>query len=371
MTSLEVKSNSRFPELDFIRAIAVIAVIAIHVTSITLTKMPADQFTFISSIVINQLSRFCVPAFLFVSGVLAYQSYMKNSYLQLIKGKIKDLIVPYLVWTSLGLIFFLSYSSNYKGIIMIFLTGNGPFYQLYYIPLLFQMFIFLPLIIKLARSKKAVISLLLINILMYVGYQILVVGAVLPKDLVGSASSILQSTFIIWMSYFCLGVYAAQYYSKLLEFIKSKSLTIFIAIYIVSAIALIMDTLLSFGIEKQMELMGYFRLTVMIYSFASMALIVKISMTLRNQPKYITSIYRNSFGIYLIHVAIIKVVLIVSSLLFTNLLFIVLTTLLTLIVSYWFVELIKMTPISTVFLGQKSNRKKHVPVEPLINRLDS
>ncbi|WP_171683073.1 acyltransferase [Paenibacillus planticolens] len=363
-----VKSN-RFPELDFIRATAVVAVIIIHVTSITLTKMPADRFTFNASVILNQLSRFCVPAFLFVSGVLAFQSYKRNSYLQVIKGKIRDLIVPYLVWTSLGLVLFLSFSSNYKGIIMIYLTGNGPFYQLYYIPLLFQMFVFLPWIIKLAGSKKMVISILLINILMYVGYQTLLVGTLLSKDLVGSASTILQSTFVIWMSYFCMGVYATQNYSKLLEFIKSKPIAVVIAIYVLSAIALITDAFISFGYAKQMEIMGYFRITVLIYSFATMALLVKLGMTYKLKP--ITSLYRNSFGIYLIHVAVIKVIFMVSSIFFSNLLFIMLSTLLTLIVSYWCVELIKRTRISSLLLGKNNNSKKHVPVESLTSRVES
>ncbi|MGO4272558.1 acyltransferase family protein, partial [Paenibacillus sp. TAF58] len=351
-----VQSNNRFPELDFVRAIAVIAVIVIHVTSITLTKMSPDQFTYVASIIVNQLSRFCVPAFLFVSGVLAFHSYKRNSYTQLIKGKIKDLIVPYVVWTSLGLLLFLSFSSNYKGIIMIFLTGNGPFYQLYYIPLLFQMFVFLPLIIKLAGNKKVVISILLLNILMYVGYQALLVGEVFSKDLVGSASSILQSTFVIWMSYFCLGVFAAQYYSKLLEFIKSKSTAFFVAMYVMSAIALIADALLGFGLDKQMELMGYFRVTIMIYSLASLALLVKLGM--RYKLKFVTNLYRNSFGIYLIHVAVIKVIFMLSSIFFSNLLFIMLSTLLTLIISYWCVELIKRTPVSSLLLGQKNKSER-------------
>lgn len=368
MTS-EIKNNNRFPELDFVRAIAVIAVVAIHVTSITLTKMSPDQFTFFTSVILNQLSRFCVPAFLVVSGVLAFHSYKRNSYTQLIKGKIKDLIVPYVVWTILGLLLFLSFSSNYKGIIMIFLTGNGPFYQLYYIPLLFQMFVFLPLIIKLAGNKKIVISILFINILMYVGYQTLLVRAVFSKELMGSASSILQSSFVVWMSYFCLGVFAAQYYSKLIEFVKSKPTALFVAIYAMSAIALITDSYLGFGIDEQMELLGYFRLTVMIYSFASMALLVKLGMTYTLKP--ITSLYRNSFGIYLIHVAVIKVIFMLSSMFFSNLLFIMLSTLLTLIVSYWCVELIKMTPISLLLLGQKNKSiRKQASVKTLNNRLE-
>ncbi|WP_261302576.1 acyltransferase [Paenibacillus andongensis] len=368
MTTM-VQGNNRFPELDFVRAIAVIAVIVIHVTSITLTKMLPDQFTFLSSIILNQLSRFCVPAFLFVSGVLAFHSYKKNSYSQLIKGKIKDLIVPYLAWTSLGLFLFLSFSSNYKGIIMIFLTGNGPFYQLYYIPLLFQMFVLLPLIMKLVGSKKIVISILLINILMYVGYQALLVGEVFSKDLVGSASSILQSTFVVWMGYFCLGVCAAQYYPKLLEFVQSKSTAFFVTIYVISAIALIADAYIGFVINKQMELMGYFRVTVMIYSLTSLALLVKLGMTYK--LKSITSLYRNSFGIYLIHVAVIKVIFMLSSVFFSNLFFIILSTLLTLTVSYWCVELIKRTPISSLLLGQKNKSvRKSVSLEPIGNRLE-
>ncbi|KRE97075.1 hypothetical protein ASG89_29905 [Paenibacillus sp. Soil766] len=364
----DIQRNNRFPELDFVRAIAVIAVIVIHVTSITLTKMAPDQFTFIASVILNQLSRFCVPAFLFVSGVLAFHSYKRHNYSLLIKGKIKDLIVPYVVWTILGLIFFLSFSSNYKGIIMIFLTGNGPFYQLYYIPLLFQMFVLLPFIIKLAGSKRIVISILLVNILMYVGYQTLLLGAVFSDDIVGSASSILQSTFVVWISYFCMGVFAALYYSQLLLFIKLKPKAFFVAIYVMSAVALIADAYLGFSSDKQMGAMGHFRLTVMIYSFATMALLVKFGMTYKSN--LFTYLHRNSFGIYLIHVAVIKVIFMLSSIFFSNLFFIMLSTLITLFVSYGCVELIKRTPISSLLLGQKKSSRNQSSVVPLRNRLE-
>lgn len=348
----QVQEKTRFSELDFVRAIAIIAVIVIHVTSITLTKIPTDDITALLSLVLNQLSRFCVPAFLFVSGILAFHSFKKHTYVQVLKGKTNSLLIPYVIWTILGLLFFQMYSTNYKGIIMIFMTGNGPFYQLYYIPLLFQLFVVLPLMMKFISSKKFVVILSILTMLLFIVYEVIILKAVLSEDFIGSTSALLQSTFVYWLIYFYLGIFAAQHYVKLLDFIKSKSTSMFVVVYLVSAVALVVDAYIGFITYKHVELMNYFRVTVFIYSIASIALLIRLGMIYH--WKMITHLYRNSFGIYLIHVVFIKILFLISSLFFSNVLYIVLSIVLTTLISYWLIEMIKWTPLSFLLIGKNN-----------------
>ncbi|WP_187274165.1 acyltransferase [Paenibacillus sp. N3.4] len=361
--STETVNKSRFPELDFLRAVAVIAVIAIHVTSITLIKTDPDHFTRLSSLLINQLSRFCVPAFLFVSGILAYHSFHRSTYSQLIVSKVKALIIPYVVWTLIGLLFFLSFSINYKGIIMIFLTGNGPFYQLYYIPLLFQMFVILPLIMRFMLNRFILIVISLLSCFLFIGYQFMIIESVHTMSLIGYVSSFLQSAFFGWIIYFYIGLLAAKNYPSVLKFLQSKSLAFFVMIYVICSILLVTDAYYSIIIHKQDELMGYFRISVLVYSFAALGLIIKLGMI--SKWKIMTNLYQNSFGIYLIHVAVLKLMFLISSVLFSNLIYVTASIVLTIVISYWIVELIKRTPLSFLLLGQKSmSTKRHSSMKP-------
>ncbi|UKS24916.1 acyltransferase [Paenibacillus sp. HWE-109] len=363
-------NKSRFPELDFIRAIAVIAVIVIHVTSITLTKTDPDQFTRLSSVLINQLSRFCVPAFLFVSGILAYHSFQRRStYSGLIVSKLKALIVPYIVWTTIGLLFFLSFSINYKGIIMIFLTGSGPFYQLYYIPLLFQLFVILPLIMRIELNKQMVVLIFLMTCFLLAGYQVLLLSeSSHASGVIGYLNTLLQSAFFSWFIYFYLGLFAAKYYANFLEFVKSKSFVFFVTLYVICTILLIADAYYSTIIHKQSDLMGYFRVTVLFYSLATILVLIKLGMII--QSRLLENIYRNSFGIYLIHVAVLKLIYLVSSHMFANPAAIVASIVLTMLISYGMIEVIQRSPLSWLLLGQKSiNARRRTNIESTDHKL--
>ncbi|MBP1990376.1 acyltransferase [Paenibacillus eucommiae] len=339
--------QNRFAELDFVRAIALIGVVAIHVTGITLTKVDSNSITLDFSLIINQLSRFCVPAFLFVSGILAYHSNKSNNYLGLIKRKVNDLVIPYIIWTILGMLLFLDYSINYKGIFMTLVTGNGPFYQLYYIPLLFQMFVVLPILMKLNVSIKSIFLLSGLTLLLFISYQVIMSKGILQF----SPEIILKSSLFAWVIYFVSGIAAAQNYTKLLEFIKSKPTYSFVMVYIISSIFLIVEAFINHSANKTVELLEYFRVTVFFYSFSSIGLLMKIG--LNYHTKFLSKIYINSFGIYLVHVAIIKVLLLISLLFFSKILFIIINILLTILISYWVVELLKRTPASFLLFGQR------------------
>ena len=62
-------ATCRRPALDFLRVLAMLAVILIHVTS---TYIAAEShITFLGmnlALFLNQAARFCVPLFLFLSG---------------------------------------------------------------------------------------------------------------------------------------------------------------------------------------------------------------------------------------------------------------------------------------------------------------
>lgn len=65
--------------MDLLRALSTIAVILIHVTGTILYNSNSKSLTYNSSLVLNQLTRFSVPAFIFLSGFGLALSYKKES----------------------------------------------------------------------------------------------------------------------------------------------------------------------------------------------------------------------------------------------------------------------------------------------------
>lgn len=67
--------KERIPQLDVFRAIAIIAVIAIHATSRTLAET-LDTSLFHPFLFLNKFSQFAVPSFVFLSGFVLFYNYI-------------------------------------------------------------------------------------------------------------------------------------------------------------------------------------------------------------------------------------------------------------------------------------------------------
>ncbi len=80
----------RIVAMDLLRALSTIAVILIHVTGTILYNSNNKSLTYNFSLILNQLSRFSVPAFIFLSGFGLTLSYKKESkYLNYISHRLK------------------------------------------------------------------------------------------------------------------------------------------------------------------------------------------------------------------------------------------------------------------------------------------
>src|SRR3990167_4455719 len=90
--------------VDFLKLIAIIAVIVIHVSTAFLDRSTPFSFSFDLLLFINQLSRFAVPLFFAVSGYLLAAHYKEVAHpLNFYKRRAR-ILIPYFVWT---LIYFL------------------------------------------------------------------------------------------------------------------------------------------------------------------------------------------------------------------------------------------------------------------------
>jgi len=164
---------SRIVELDYIRAVAMFAVIVIHVTSTYIFANSGFSFHGVNlAYFMNQAARFAVPVFILVSGASLSLSNKKESYPRFLRRRFLKIAVPYIIWCAVYL--FSKY--NYDWRLMFsesagtlasryglgLLTGNlGS--NLYFVVIILQLYIIFPALKKIkARFPKGTLAVSLV-----------------------------------------------------------------------------------------------------------------------------------------------------------------------------------------------------------------
>lgn len=92
--------RERITYLELLRGILIIAVVAIHTTSFSVTKLPTGSTLYPLYYIVNVGCNFAVPGFLFLSALLLFYHYdgRQLNWLSFYKKRIKKVVVPYLFW---------------------------------------------------------------------------------------------------------------------------------------------------------------------------------------------------------------------------------------------------------------------------------
>ncbi|WP_339206410.1 acyltransferase [Paenibacillus sp. FSL K6-3182] len=350
---MEIKK--RYLELDFIKGISIIAVILIHTTAILISQ-ETDEFSQITGIIINQISRFCVPAFLFVAGILAYNSLLKISFISFMKKRIVEIIIPFIFWSTIGLLVWGDISI--RNVIITFIFGFGPFHQLYYIPALFQMYLISPFRSKILKSNFSIIVLFILTILLFSFYQISSLNLFGLKES-STINLVFLTAFFSWIFYFSLGLAVGKNYQKVRDVISGFSFRKIIIFLIISISLVLLDSYYnwSFTGEIKSSLLSYFRPVVLIYSISVILFLLKLGI-LKNQ-KIIISINDKSFGIYLTHIFVLNIFqLVTNGIFFRNLLGTIFSSLIILVLSFYLCLLLEKLPFRSITLGRSMIKKK-------------
>lgn len=170
---------------------------------------------------IEQLIVFCLPAFLFVSGYFIAFATGRNQQTvgwRLVGLRIRDLLIPYSLWTLVCWLLFLfearfldgrNYSiGQYVGM---YLTGSSdPAY--YYVPLLIQFYLLSPLFVWWAKRKPAI--LLLVVVLLQLAAQLQYYPSLFGLDL-PYADFLPKWLFLTKILWFPMGIVAGFHLKSL------------------------------------------------------------------------------------------------------------------------------------------------------------
>ena len=200
----------KLAEIDFVRAIAVFSVIMIHVSA-NYVELLGLGF------LMNQWSRFAVPLFLLLSGlVLHLPQAQRLSAAIFYRRRFGKILFPYLLW-SVFYVLFTAFTNRlpiaWSSLPSALIYGTG-YYHLYFVIILLQLYLLYPLLSKwLARTPLLCLSL---SFTLTFASEIILYLAMFSKILLPHASSpIYLVAFPSWLFFFVLGMYLGGSYASL------------------------------------------------------------------------------------------------------------------------------------------------------------
>lgn len=296
------ESNERIDYIDFLRVIALLMVVIIHVSAFFFFGATVGSKTWMIAHFFDTLSRPAVPIFIMVSGLTQLLSDKALSLKSYLGQRSIRVIVPLFFWS----IIYIVWSSiknheaiNFNNFLLNFLSGN-VYYHLYFLYIIFGLYLLTPLLKNfIAQAKKK-------DFLYAIGLWILAI----------SVFPLMEKFWGIRIYYLLIpitgyiGYYLAGYFISTIPHVKKMFL---FAIWIIANLVTFFGT---WTISKKTGdldqfFYGYTSLTVIAAAFTLFIYIkqVDFSSFYARFPyfkKFISLAASTSFSIYLIHLIILE-----------------------------------------------------------------
>ena len=298
----------------FLRGIAICCVILIHFLS-SYKKSPyvtgAEYQTI--AVTLDQLSRVAVPLFVALSGYALMLKYRSSElkWDEFLKKRVFKLLPLYILWSYIFWFVFLFLplwrpTSEMKPFFGQLLYGNAD-YHLYFVPMIFQLYLLFPFLLKLAKKNAWV--LLIASGIFQVAYYLMVSVEVTNRP----GTTFFQSDqkqyvwFFTWIFYFILGMCLPQ----ILEWIKAHK----ISAWILSAVAILSGTwvavsalsAINSGVDPLVAL-RFTRVEILLYATTCIVALFVLLEKPRPLPKLLLFLGAYSYVIYLAHTLILRII---------------------------------------------------------------
>lgn len=296
--------QSHWEYLDCLRAVAILGVVVIHALSnITNTAVEVSWSWQLASM-INLALRWVVPVFVMISGALLL-SKPSESVGEFYGKRVKRLVVPALVWMGVYFVWFNrgDYSYPVRDYLMRVLVWGNPYYHFYYIYLMLGLYLITPwLRILVAHADIKQLMLGSVLILMLASYWSLVIswfGDTFPRD-----TLTVTTHFLPYAGYYLMGYVLHKIdWSEYLVKIAWLSVCMWM-------IAVILTQLMYdfWGYSsRSMMLEDYASLNVMVLSITIFLIVQQWYVKRQHaQSRWVSSIARSAFGIYLMHLLVLE-----------------------------------------------------------------
>lgn len=301
---------NRLRELDFIRVIAALSVIVIHVTA---PYVLVNKYGYI----MNQGVRYAVPIFVLISGLLLMHSYsMKEFKLRdFFRKRFNKILIPYIIWTLIYMLFnnrnsigtLFQQNSQFASLLLKRLRYGTADSHLYFIIIMIQLYLLFPVLKKLI--EKAPKTTLWISFIITLVYHTGVYLNLLHKVTLPYSVVPYYEFFPTWIFFFVFGMYFTKNIAVFTKNIREKRITI-IAVWFVSLLLLIADSKLTNTYESSIKpSIIIYCITTFLFLYAVFTYFRNINKTFMKLVEWIS---QQSFIMYFSHILLMKVIKIVS-----------------------------------------------------------
>lgn len=335
--------------LDFLRVVACILVIVIHVANVYCRAYAnIEQINYIGAVIFNAIARISVPVFFMISGALLIKdtNFDMKKYLK----RIWRLVFALIVWNLIYFFFNRFYLGN---------TGNfmdaliESFFEptkrhLWFMYAIIGIYIVLPFIQSMCKNLSRKEEDLFMGLWVFFVGVVYILKLLLKVD-VNYPIPIIQGTY--YLGYFVLGRFLYKRVSEVKQPHKWNKYLITIST-ICFIITILFTCTNSFNQDKYYNLMLAYRSIFYMLASSSVFLLFTMNKDKFKENKLVASISGLSFGIYLIHPIFLN--LITENIVITeqlSYLFIPVYTIIIFIASYISCIIIKKIPVLNRILG--------------------
>ena len=297
--------------LDYLKVLATFAVVIVHATSGSWSLVEPYSSDFVTLKFYNNLFSWTVPIFVMISGALFLNPNKPTSLSMMLKKYILRLSTSYIFWSFLNALINAHTEDGIIDIIIYTLKGHSIHW---FIPMLVGLYLITPMLKAITASKKRTIYFLVLFILFAIAIpQILNIASIsLQGTGFSSIVDSIKSTFDNTNFHFTLGYsgyYVLGYFLHTFEIRKPLKNFLFISGFTSFAVAIF----LAFVNIKDSSLHDVLHHNFAIRVFCESTFVFIFIKQLNKKiflrsslDKFITWIAKNSFGIYLSHIIVLR-----------------------------------------------------------------
>lgn len=199
--------QQRALEIDLIKIVSCLAVIAIHVSARGISDPAITGITRNVSQFVNGISFFAVPSFIFLSGLALMLRYHGEpvSYASFVKKRTGSIVFPYLFWSFTYFLIYTFggfYNFDLNNILAVIFLGMGE-YHLYFVVILFQLYLLFPLLKAIIEQLGTAVG------------SLLVLAIHLAYSAYTPSFPYMDRIFVPYLVFFCAGMFWGRHYEEL------------------------------------------------------------------------------------------------------------------------------------------------------------
>lgn len=290
-----------FEEINYLRAIAIIAVLIMHTAGDTAFIHKFNIMTF-ALIYIEELVRFAVPIFVFISGFVLYNKYKSELPMREFYSKrFLTIALPYVFFSIIYSLILTYPNLNYNLIIdSIFnFNASGHFW---YIKLILIFYIFYPVIITYYEIIKQYTGSYLIVVIFFSVLMVFFFSwFIYPLNIVASNP-------FRYLVYFLFGIYINDNYELIAQFLEKISLRRMVFLYIPVFLLPFFNMLFWVDVRCGTQFYNHIPYYASLSEFAQIifnlsVLMISLHLFIYYKPvsKILHEVGDYSFGIFLVH----------------------------------------------------------------------